>query len=99
MVVIQQFPTLIIFGKFKWWFSSLWGVNAWWPSRSLKNRVCALVPCLLSTAGCKDRSYLCPFISGYSSRWVFYSHSHHSPHCPYQTAAFRVGTSCKQLFA
>jgi hypothetical protein len=44
-------------------------------------------------------SYLHPFLSGYSSSWVFYSHSHNSPHFTYQTAAFPVGALCKRLFA
>jgi hypothetical protein len=89
-VLMQQFPTLVIFGKVKRWFSSLWGVNAWWPSVSSKNWGCACVPCFLSATGCNCRSYLQPFLLGYSSSWVFYSHSHHSTHFPYQAAMFRV---------
>jgi hypothetical protein len=75
MVLMQQFPTLVIFGKLKPWFSSLWGVNVWWPSMSSKNWECVHVSCFLGAAGYKDRSYLHPLLSGYSSSWVFYSHT------------------------
>jgi hypothetical protein len=33
-----------------------------------------------------------------SSSGLFYSHSHHSPHFPYLTAAFRVGVEESRLF-
>jgi hypothetical protein len=59
----------------------------------------ARVPCFLNAAaGSNCRSYLHPFLLGYSSSLVFYFHSlhsphlsnSHSPHFPHQTAAFRV---------
>jgi hypothetical protein len=60
--------------------------------------VCARVPHSLSaTTGCKCRSYLHPFLSGYSSSGLFYSHSHHSPHFPYQAAAFCIGVEVSRL--
>jgi hypothetical protein len=56
------------------------------------------VPCSLSaTASCKCRSYLRPFLSGYSSSGLFYSHSHHSPHFTCPAAAFCVGVEESQF--